>query len=145
MRIIGAVLILLAATLYGIFAARGLSLRVNKLESTRLFINALCEEIRLTRAELPLVLARLPRKGVYIENGSWHGAEGLKDEDKRLLASFLYSLGKTDVEGQISNAELHVKALEERLLDAKEEKRKLSRLYVSLGFLSGLFAVVLVI
>ncbi len=145
MRMIGAVLILLAATLYGIFAARGLSLRVNKLENTRLFINALCEEIRLTRAELPLVLARLPRKGVYIENGDWRGVEGLKDEDKRLLASFLYSLGKTDVEGQISNAELHVKALEERLLDAKEEKRKLSRLYVSLGFLSGLFAVVLVI
>ncbi len=145
MKLLGAVLILLATTLFGANEAYKLSSRAAKLERLQHFIHSLCEEIRLTRAELPDVIARLPRGKEYIENGAWHGLEGLKGEDVRVLQSFLSSLGKTDVEGQINNAKLHGEALAERLRDAKEEKRKMSRLYLSLGFLTGAFAVVLII
>ncbi len=145
MRVIGAVFILLSTTLYGAVRARALSVRVRKLERVKMVITALCEEIRLTRAELPDALRRIGRGEEYIENGAWRGTDGLKAEDLRLLDSFLCSLGKTDVEGQVNNAKLHITALDEKLTDAKEEKRKLSRLYVSLGFLCGMFAVVLVI
>ncbi len=145
MRLTGAVLIFLASSMWGLYAAFCLKNRHKKLEEARRFIASLCEEIRLTRAELPDALKRVSAGGVYLKNGAWQGLEGLNTSDLLLLDSFLVSLGKTDLEGQLNNARLHIGALDERIAEAKEEKRRLSRLYVSLGILGGLFAAVLVI
>lgn len=145
MRLTGAVLIFLASSMCGFFAALRLKGRQKKLEQARRYIYSLCEEIRLTRAELPDAINRVKACGVYLKDGAWQGLEGLNTSDLLLLNSFLLSLGKTDLEGQISNARLHIGALDERISEAKEEKEKLSRLYVSLGILGGLFAAVLVI
>ena len=145
MKILGAVLLLVSFTSYGAMLSFSLSVRVKKLEQVILYLSSLGEEIRLTGAELPYVLSRVTNSGQYIENGRWHGLEGLKAKEKQLAESFLKLLGTTDTEGQIKNIALHKSALEDVLHEAREEKTKLSRLYVSLFFLGGLFTVVLII
>ncbi|MBE6767129.1 MAG: hypothetical protein E7550_06020 [Ruminococcaceae bacterium] len=145
MRLAGAIFVLAACSLYGAAVAYRLFMREAKLKKLLSFINSLTEEIRLTRAELPEILKRLPEGEGFLKDGSWHGTECLKDEDIRVLSSFLSALGKTDIEGQINNAKLHTEALKLRLSEATDERKRMSRLYMSLGFLGGLFAVVLIL
>lgn len=145
MKSLGAVLLLFSFTAYGAMLSFSLVERVKKLERMLCYMSAVGEEIRLSCAELDTVLMNAPHKGEYIENGCWHGIESLKSREKEIAASFLTSLGRTDTEGQINNIRLHTAALENVLLEAREEKSRLSRLYVSLFFLCGLFAVVLIV
>ncbi len=144
MRILGAVFIFSAFALYGIFLARGLMLRAMKLESAICYINAVTEQIRITRAEISQVLAQVESTPLTIKNGEWQGTSGLKTEDIRLLNTYLSQLGKTDLEGQMESARLCIAAIEQRLENAKRDSEK-SRLYISLYALIGLFAAVLII
>ena len=145
MKLLGALFLLLACTLYGAYSAYKLINREAKLKRLLAFIGSLTEEIRLTRAELPDIVKRLPESGNFLKEGKICGVEGLNAEDVRVLNSFVAGLGKTDLEGQINNAKLHTEALKARLDSASEERKKMSRLYVSLGFLCGSFLVVLII
>ena len=145
MRIIGAVFILAACLLYGGGKAYSLCLREKKLKKLLKFINSLSEEMRLSRAELPKLLADIPESAELLENGALRETEGLKAEDVAVLQSYISALGKTDIEGQMQSAKLHTEALKVRLSEASEERRLKSKLYLSLSFLGGLFAVVLII
>ena len=145
MRIIGAVFILAASLLYGGGKAYSLLLREKKLKKLLRFINSLSEEMRLTRAELPKLLESIPESAELLENGAVRGIEGLKTEDVAVLRSYISALGKTDIDGQMQSAKLHTEALKVRLFEASEERRLKSKLYLSLSFFCGLFAVVLII
>lgn len=145
MKILGALLLLVSFTAYGATLSFSLANRVKKIEHLLYYITALGEEIRLTGAELPLILSRLPHKGEYIKDGQWYGLDGLKTREKEIADDFLRALGTTDTEGQLKNISLHKSALTDILAEAREEKNKLSRLYVSLFFLGGLFTVVLIV
>ncbi|MBQ8550864.1 MAG: stage III sporulation protein AB [Clostridia bacterium] len=144
MKILGALLLLAATTTLGAWSASRLYRRERKLRQMYKFIDSLCEEIRLTRAELPDALERTGGSKM-LSDGVWTDTYGLNVGDIRVLDSFLSALGKTDIEGQINNARLHKSALLERINEATEEKKKFSKLYLSLGFLCGMFAVVLII
>lgn len=145
MKILGALLLLASFTAYGATLSFSLANRVKKLEHLLYYITALGEEIRISGAELPIILSRLPHKGEYIKDGKWQGIESLKSREKEIADDFLRTLGTTDTEGQIKNITLYKSALENVLTEAREEKSKLSRLYVSLFFLGGLFTVVLIV
>lgn len=61
----------------------------------------------------------------------------LKKEDISLLSSFGAALGKTDSAGQIRNCEMHEKLFRERLKEASEDNRRLSKPARITGILSG--------
>lgn len=63
---------------------------------------------------------------------------GLNKNDVGLISQFGNKLGISDTEGQISNCELNISLINERLRDAREEKRKKSRLYIMLGVFCGI-------
>jgi stage III sporulation protein AB len=144
MKIIGAMLLLTATTMLGAFSAHKLYRREKKLRRMYKFIASLCEEIRLTRAELPDILKKTDQNELLLA-GKWQDTDGLRTEDTQVLESFLQSLGKTDIAGQVNNAQLHMAALSERINEATEERKRFSKLYLSFGFLCGMFAVVLII
>ncbi len=121
-----------------------LVVRVKKLESVCRYINSICNEMRHSRAELEDILKGL-ECAVYIEDGRWHGTEGLKKEEYAVLQSFLRGLGTTDIEGQISNAKSHLASLENILQEARKTRSQCERLYISLGFLGGIFIAILLI
>lgn len=69
----------------------------------------------------------------------------LNDEDKQLLIGFSKGLGVTDLSGQTSNCELYGKLFEERINDAKEKEKSLSRLYKILGFSLGCVVILMIV
>ena len=62
---------------------------------------------------------------------------GLKLKDKRLIEQFGAELGHTDIEGQIAHCEVTAKLLEEQIEQAREEKKKKSKLFSMLGLCFG--------
>ena len=62
---------------------------------------------------------------------------GLKLKDKRLIEQFGAELGHTDIEGQIAHCEVTAKLLEEQIEQAREEKKKKSKLFSMLGLFFG--------
>lgn len=61
----------------------------------------------------------------------------LTDDDKDSLKSFSQGLGISDLMGQTSNCELYKKLFDEKINEAKEKEKSLSRLYKIMGFSLG--------
>lgn len=69
----------------------------------------------------------------------------LKEEDIKVIKEFGRMLGKTDMEGQISQIEVTKSFLEEQIEKAKTERNKNEKLYKTLGMVSGLAIVIILI
>ncbi|MCX7715222.1 MAG: hypothetical protein N2171_05810 [Clostridia bacterium] len=69
----------------------------------------------------------------------------LTGEDTEILLSFGAELGMTDRENQIKNIRYITSLLEKQYKEAKEEYERMARTYRSIGILSGLFLIVLLI
>lgn len=65
--------------------------------------------------------------------------------DKQILIQGITNLGQSDVEGQVGVIKLTVNTLENRLEEAIEDKKKNSKLYKTVGFLTGLMIAVIFI
>ena len=144
MRLLGAFFVFLSISLFGVLSSQKLSLRLKKLISCRKYIQHIGEEMRHSRKELPEILKQT-KSDVFLQNGEWCGISGMKAEDLSVLSAFLTGLGTTDIEGQISHTKHHIARLDELINDAKEHKNQCARLYVSLGFLGGIFAAILLL
>lgn len=71
--------------------------------------------------------------------------DGLADYDKNVIISTLKNLGKSNVEGQINIIQNSIATLENQVKEATEIKIKNSRMYRTIGMLSGLIIVVIFI
>ena len=67
----------------------------------------------------------------------------LKNEDIELIKSFGNMLGKTDIEGQISEINQFITLINGQIAVAEEEKNKNSKMYKSLGTIIGLVIVII--
>lgn len=67
----------------------------------------------------------------------------INEQDKDILLSFGQGLGKTDVEGQISNCDVYIELISNMLLKARQEKESKGKLYTTLGLLSGIGTAIL--
>lgn len=63
---------------------------------------------------------------------------GFSGEDASLLLEFGKGFGATDVQGQAAHCRLTMELTDQRLKDAREERRQKARLYRMLGVLGGL-------
>lgn len=69
----------------------------------------------------------------------------LETEDIQLFQDFGYGLGISDVEGQINHCELYKSLIESKLIEAREVKKKKSKLFLTLGFSLGAMLVLILI
>lgn len=63
---------------------------------------------------------------------------GLDNEDVELIYNFGCNLGKSDIDGQISNCKMNRKLIDSRIALALDEKEKKGKLYFILYILGGL-------
>lgn len=71
--------------------------------------------------------------------------EILTDEDIRVLADFSKSVGTLDLTGEISNINLYIDLIRERIIDAQKDIATKSKLYQTLGTSLGLCIAILLI
>ena len=69
----------------------------------------------------------------------------LNKEDLDILLDMGKMLGKTDIEGQISNLEIASAFIDTQIKKAEEEKQKNSKLCKTLGIVSGLGLIIILI
>ncbi len=69
--------------------------------------------------------------------------EGLTVYDKNIIISTLKNLGKSNVEGQMNIIQNNISTLENQIKEANEIKLKSSKMYRTIGVISGLIIVVL--
>ena len=67
----------------------------------------------------------------------------LKKEDKKTIKLLSKLLGRTDIEGQISQIEITEEFLNTQIKEAEEEKLKNEKLYTRLGTVMGLTIVII--
>lgn len=89
-------------------------------------------------------------EGNFIAGEAWEKAinnnsEYLKKQDIDSLKTLGKLLGKTDVEGQISQIKLVYEFLEKQISEAVEEKNKNEKMYQKLGAIVGLVTVIVLI
>lgn len=65
--------------------------------------------------------------------------------DKKLIISFIKSLGLMDKDSQINNIKLHVEQVEHEIENIKNNEIKNNKLFRTLGVLSGIFVIVIFI
>ncbi|MBR5227251.1 MAG: stage III sporulation protein AB [Clostridia bacterium] len=71
--------------------------------------------------------------------------KSLKSYDKQILSNGLISLGKTDIETQISLIDNTINTLTEILYEAKDEKMKNTKLYRTIGLVAGMMIAIVII
>ncbi len=69
----------------------------------------------------------------------------LNKEDKEIIVSFGFQLGKSDLEGQLSNCDLYKDRLRLQLDNARKNKEKNGDMYMRLSVLSGVLIVILLL
>ena len=69
----------------------------------------------------------------------------LKKEDINSLKTLGKMLGRTDIEGQVSQIELVSSFIEKQIIDAVESKNKNEKMYKKLGVIVGLVLVIVLI
>ena len=69
----------------------------------------------------------------------------INNEDKNIILKLGNVLGKTDIDGQISELELASNFIDAQILKAEEERRKNEKMYKSLGTIIGLAIVIILI
>lgn len=70
---------------------------------------------------------------------------GLTPYDKNVFCSTLKNLGRSDVDGQINIIENSITILENQIKEANDQKLKNSKLYKTVGAISGLMIAIILI
>ncbi len=138
--------------------------RVKTIEELLLMIQIISTEIKFSRTPMDAIIEKLSRRKDFrhldfitdcveiMKTRSFPEAwkltvedSGFHNEERQLLLSLGANFGTSDVEGQLSNCELHKKLLENNLNNAREKCSKFGKLYTSLGVLGGFLIAVLVV
>ena len=162
MKLAGALMIMLAAALYGIGKRWELKRRVDCLDSIICALGLLKTEIEFSQEKLKNALIRIDKHintcSVFsscannIEKGikpAWNeavdGASGLFPEDKEVLKRLGARLGMTNVGDQAENISYVTALLNENKKAAQDMYTKYARLYSTGGLLAGAGIVILLI
>ena len=154
------------STIIGILISKKYSNRLNILKDIKNGLNIFEVKINFSCETIPEIFTEISKKikgtagkifsdtveymDTMLVGNSWEKAlecnsENLKKEDINSLKALGKLLGKTDIEGQISQIKLVTEFLEEQINDAIEEKNKNERMYKKLGAIVGLIMVIFLI
>lgn len=140
--------------------------RLRDLKEMRKALNFFEEKIKFTYEPVPDVFEEISHKvkeniGEIFHNSSktmenesagvaWEKAveeanSNFTKEDKDIIKGLAKMLGKTDIDGQVSEIRLTNKFLDVQIKDAENEKLKNEKLYKTLGATVGLALVIILI
>ena len=160
------ILIFSSSTYIGILISKQYSNRVSELQEIKLALNILKTKIRFTSEPLYSIFKEISMssKGnisnlfknmsenlktnsakVAWEQGIENETLAIKKQDRQALKSMGKLLGKTDLDGQISEIELTESFLETQISEAQKEKDKNEKLYKTLGMITGVGIIVILI
>lgn len=158
--------IFLASTGVGILLSRKYANRVKELQEFKSMLNILKTKIRFTYEPLGEIFKEIANnfsnnvsnilkqvsKNMQINSAenAWKLAiqtenTSILKEDKEVLLTLGKLLGKTDLEGQVSQIEQTSEFLEGQIVKAERERDKNEKLYKTLGMVIGASLVILLI
>lgn len=168
-KMLGAVLIITAATLAGWIQAKQYASRPNQIRKLILALRRLQTEIMYGFTPLPDALERIggqsgePIRSIFrsaaesmkpggnrtaqeslhaaVESGWRHTA--MKAAEKDVLLQLSYTLGTSDRNDQLGHLETAVRQLESEEAAAREDQARYEKMFKSLGLLCGAFIVIL--
>ena len=115
--------------------------RVNGLKKMLRALNIFEEKIKFTYEPIPNIFEEL---GDNFSN-SKNENENFSKEDINIIKGLAKMLGKTDLDGQVSEIRLTKQFINTKIEEAEIEKQKNSKLYKTLGATIGLATVILLI
>lgn len=140
--------------------------RLRDLKEMRKALNFFEEKIKFTYEPIPDVFEEISHKvkenigeifqksskamenecaGVAWENAIDEVNSNFTNDDKDIIKGLAKMLGKTDIDGQVSEIKLTCKFLDVQIKDAENEKKKNEKLYKTLGATVGLALVIILI
>lgn len=156
-------LILITSSLIGKFLSKKYVYRLEELEEMKNALNILKAKIKFTYEPIPEIFDEISKNtnknignifktakekmNYSTAKEAWEQAveetiTNLKEEDKHTLKTLAKLLGKTDIEGQISQIQITEEFLETQIKEATEERQKNERLFTRLGTIMGLAIVI---
>lgn len=151
--------IIVICTQLGIMKSKTYKYRLEQLQEMKNILNILKTKIKFTYEPIPEIFASIAsstddkkiadifRKssedmkylpaGKAFDKNIDNAETYLLDEDKKVIKTLSKLLGKTDIEGQISEIELTDKYLDDQIQKAKESKNKNEKLYKTIGIVTG--------
>ena len=165
-KILILLIIFCTSSLIGISIAKKYSNRVNNLKEIKTALNIFETKIKYTYETIPEIFKEISEntyktvseifltasdKMLELSAGdAWKFALDncnieITLEDKNILKNLAKLLGKTDVEGQISEINLTNQFLDKQIEVAEQEKNKNEKLYKTLGMTIGLVIVIILI
>ena len=154
------------STAIGISIADRYKNRVNDLKNIRNILNILETKIKFTYEPLPQIFEEISNeftgevsrifqiakeKMLELSAGeAWHFAiensnTNMNEEDLNLLNGLEKLLGKTDIDGQLSEINLIKEFIDVQIKKAEEEQIKNAKLYKNLGIMIGMIIVIILI
>lgn len=167
-KYISLVAILFLAMYIGNLMSKKYINRVKELIQIKLALNIIKSKIKFTQVPLKEIFEQIHKnteevnikefwkntikelnKNLSIEE-AWENAikrteTNLNKEDLNILLDMGKLLGKTDVDGQVSNLEIASTFIDTQIEKAEIEKQKNSKLYKTLGVVSGLTIIIILI
>lgn len=156
--------IFLSCSLIGMLISKKYSNRVNELKDFKNALNIFKTKIRYTYEPLPEVFEEISQEinsnissvfKIASEKMSLCSASdawdlslkvenlNINDEDRCALNNLSKLLGKTDLEGQISQIEITSSFLDKQIREAEIQKEKSEKMYRTLGMIIGIAIVII--
>lgn len=158
--------IFLISSLLGIMFANKYKNRVNDLKQIRRALNIFKTKIKYTYEPLPQIFMNIANEfgdeiGEIFKTASINMKEfsageawkyaiqnsktNMNEEDLKVLENLEKLLGKTNIDGQLSEIELIEKFIDVQIEKAEEEQKKNEKLYKNLGVITGLAIAIILI
>lgn len=170
-KLLGSVAVLVSCTGIGFWYGNSMTLRIQQLKELRAEFLLIRGDIRYRRSSLPeaFLAAAVRNKGVFrplfrgisdaLEACVWESFEdayrsvaetafaetALKKQDEQLLAQFAGMLGQMDTDMQLNAMDWYLEQSEQVLGSLRAEAGSKVRLCQSLGVLSGIFILIVLL
>lgn len=173
-KLLGAVFIIGATSMYGYSLTKELQCRIDTLKQLKRTFLLLKSEIRYSASTLPEAFMRVGEKcgtkEALVRDFFWGVGKGMRREDPPefqalweqeglalakeahldgrdvdKLSAAAQGLGYLDEIQQLGNIDLYVETLEEDIKELSEKYKAASRMYTGLGIMSGLFLTIILL
>lgn len=131
-KLSGFTLIIITTYIAGYLKSNSLNLRRKKLIAIKSAINDLKQRIRLSHTEIDKLISVSFKDILDIYSN-------LEKRDIEIIKDFFNDIGMSDSKAEYERCELYISLINTQIAEAEKNYTELSKLYKSIGFLSGIF------
>ena len=137
-RIAGTLLIFLTSAAVGMFLSNSIKNKKERLIKERKMLEEISIMIRFNSFTLKEIIFELENSGLKED-------DILSESEKKLLTEIGYSLGTSDIDGQLSTLNIYKARLDELIEEESEKYRIKGKMYRSLGVMFGAMIGILIV